>query len=192
MLEPFITVVGNVGAPPRTRVLASGAVVTDFRIASTPRRVDRATGAWSDGETIWFGVSCWRLLAENVASSLRTGDRVVVTGHLRAHTWKTELGEDRSGLEIAAQTVGFDLSRGKAVQERSVPITLTTDPGVRADPVTGVVLDEHDDLAPDDLVTGDPGADGPTPHDIGPGDPAIETPVADEVTRRRRGAVAAV
>ena len=67
MLEPFITVVGNVGAPPRTRVLASGAVVTDFRIASTPRRVDRATGAWSDGETIWFGVSCWRLLAENVA-----------------------------------------------------------------------------------------------------------------------------
>ena len=148
MLEPFITVVGNVGAPPRTRVLASGAVVTDFRIASTPRRVDKA-GAWSDGETIWFGVSCWRLLAENVASSLRTGDRVVVTGHLRAHTWKTEQGEERSGLEVAAQTVAFDLSRGRAVQERSVPLTVTTDPGVRADTLTGEVLGEPDpDLDP--------------------------------------------
>ena len=143
MLEPFITVVGNVGAPPRTRVLASGAVVTDFRIASTPRRVDRS-GAWPDGETIWFGVSCWRLLAENVASSLRTGDRVVVTGHLRAHTWKTELGEERSGLEVAAQTVAFDLSRGKVVQERSVPLTVTTDPGARADALPGEVLGEPD------------------------------------------------
>jgi single-strand DNA-binding protein len=142
--EPFITVVGNVGAPPRTRVVGSGAVVTDFRIASTPRRVDRATGAWSDGETIWFGVSCWRLLAEHVAASLRTGDRVVVTGHLRAHTWRTEQGEERSGLEVDAQTVGFDLSRGKAVQERTVPLTVTSDPGVRADPHTGVVLDEPD------------------------------------------------
>ena len=143
MLEPFVTAVGNVGAPPRTRVLASGAVVTDFRIASTPRRVDRATGQWSDGETIWFGVSCWRLLAENVASSLRTGDRVVVTGHLRAHTWKTEQGEERSGLEIDAQSVGFDLSRGKAVQERSVPLTITTDAGLRADRATGEMLDEQ-------------------------------------------------
>jgi single-strand DNA-binding protein len=142
--EPFITVVGNVGAPPRTRVVGSGAVVTDFRIASTPRRVDRATGAWSDGETIWFGVSCWKLLAEHVAASLRTGDRVVVTGHLRAHTWRTEQGEERSGLEVDAQTVGFDLSRGKAVQERTVPLTVTSDPGVRADPHTGVVLDEPD------------------------------------------------
>ena len=155
MLEPFITVIGNVGAPPRTRVLASGAVVTDFRIASTPRRVDRASGAWSDGETIWFGVSCWRLLAENVASSLRTGDRVVVTGRLRAHTWKTELGEERSGLEVDAQTVGFDLSRGKAVQERSVPLTVTTDPGVRADRLTGEVLDEPDE----DLL-------GPADHEV--------------------------
>ena len=144
MLEPFITVVGNVGAPPRTRVLASGAVVTDFRIASTPRRVDKATGAWSDGETIWFGVSCWRLLAENVAASLRTGDRVVVTGSLRAHTWKTEQGEERSGLEVDAQTVGFDLSRGRAVQERTVPLTVTSDPGGRGDVLHVEARDEPD------------------------------------------------
>jgi single-strand DNA-binding protein len=125
--EPFLTVVGHVGGPPRSRVLASGAVVTDFRIASTPRRVDRATGVWSDGETLWFGVSCWRQLAENVASCVRTGDRVVVTGHLRSHTWRTEQGEERSRLEVDAQTVAFDLSRGRVVQERTPPSSLAAD-----------------------------------------------------------------
>ena len=144
MHEPVITVVGNVGAPPRTRVVANGSVVTDFRIASTPRKVDKATGAWSDGETIWFGVSCWRLLAENVAASVKTGDRVVVTGRLLARSWKNELGEERSGLEIDAQAVGFDLARGKAVQERSVPVLVTSDPGARPvdEPVEEVEEDE--------------------------------------------------
>ena len=130
MQEPVITVSGNVGGMPRTRVVASGSVVTDFRIANTPRDVDKATGQWSDGQTVWFGVSCWRNLAENVAASVKTGDRVVVTGRLRAHTWKTEQGEERSSLEIKAQTIGFDLSRGKAVQERSVPLSMTVDPGL--------------------------------------------------------------
>lgn len=134
MHEPFISVVGHVGAPPRTRVLASGAVVTDFRIASTPRRLDRASGVWSDGETLWFGVSCWRQLAENVVSCVRTGDRVVVTGHLRAHTWRTEQGEERSRLEVDAQTVSFDLSRGRVVQERPVALDLVTDSGTPAEP----------------------------------------------------------
>lgn len=143
MLEPVITVAGNVGAMPRTRVVANGSVVTDFRIAHTPRKVDKATGAWSDGETIWFGVSCWRLLAENVAASVKTGDRVVVSGQLRAHSWKNELGEERSSLEIDARSVGFDLSRGKAVQERTTPLAVTTDPGDR--PVEEPVEEVDDD-----------------------------------------------
>jgi single-strand DNA-binding protein len=127
--EPHITVVGNLGAEPRTRVLANGAVVTDFRIAATPRKVDPATGVWSDRETMWFTVSCWKAMAEHCAVSLHKGDRVVVTGRLTASTWTTEEGEKRSALEVNATTVGFDLSRGKVVQERSVPLTVTSDPG---------------------------------------------------------------
>ena len=148
MQEPVITVSGNVGGTPRTRVVANGSVVTDFRIANTPRDVDKATGQWSDGQTVWFGVSCWRSLAENVAASVKTGDRVTVTGRLRAHTWRTEQGEERSSLEIKAQTIGFDLSRGKAVQERSLPLALTTDPGLP--PVEEPSDDDHEELYEDD------------------------------------------
>jgi len=150
--EPLITVVGNIGAPPRTRVVAGGSVVTDLRLASTPRKVDRATGAWSDGETIWFGVSCWRLLAENVAASVKVGDRVVVTGTLSARTYKNELGEERSSLEVAARTVGFDLSRGKAVQERSTPLSVTSDPGYPAPDARELEEDDHDTVPEEDLT----------------------------------------
>ena len=128
MQEPHITVTGHVGADPRTRVLASGAVVTDVRIASTPRIQDRE-GGWSDGDTMWFGVSCWRALAENVAASVHKGDKVVVSGRVKVSTWKTDLGEQRSGLEIISPVVGFDLSRGTAVLHRNPPLTVTTDPG---------------------------------------------------------------
>jgi single-strand DNA-binding protein len=146
--EPHITVTGNVGAEPRTRVLAGGAVVTDFRIASTPRLLDKDTDAWKDGETMWFGVSCWRALAENVAASLHKGDRVVVSGRLKVSTWVTDKGEPRSGLEIISPVVGFDLSRGTAVLHKNPPLTVATDPGYPGlvDLDTGEVLeDDRDD-----------------------------------------------
>ena len=149
MQEALITVAGNVGAVPRTRVVAGGAVVTDFRIAHTPRKLDKATGVWSDQPTLWFGVSCWRALAENVAASVKTGDRVVVSGRLRAHVWKNEQGEERSGLEIEAQSIGFDLSRGKAVLERTTPLAVTSDPGQRP------VDEPSDELDDDDVSLGD-------------------------------------
>ena len=147
MQEPHITVTGNVGAEPRTRVLAGGAVVTDFRIASTPRLLDKDTDAWKDGETMWFGVSCWRALAENVAASLHKGDRVVVSGRLKVSTWVTDKGEQRSGLEIISPVVGFDLSRGTAVLHKSPPLTVATDPGYPGpvDEDTGEVLEDDRD-----------------------------------------------
>lgn len=151
MQEPFITVTGHVGAPPRMRVLASGAVVTDFRVASTPRNLDKTTGVWSDGETMWFGVSCWRALAENVAASVHKGDKVVVSGRLTVSTWTTEKGEQRSGLEIVNPTVGFDLSRGTAVLHKNPPLIITTDPGYPVDTATGEVLEDPDRGDDDDL-----------------------------------------
>ncbi len=44
MHEPLTTVVGNVARVPKLRNVASGAFVADFRVASTPRRLDKGTG----------------------------------------------------------------------------------------------------------------------------------------------------
>lgn len=118
MLEPQITLTGNVGSAPKLRVLPSGASVANFRLACTPRRQDRASGEWSDGATLWFGVTCWKTMAENAVQSLRTGDRVVVTGRLALHTWSGDDGAERTSHEIEASSLGVDLSRTKVVVER--------------------------------------------------------------------------
>ncbi|MCU1672170.1 MAG: single-strand binding protein [Frankiales bacterium] len=150
MHEPQITITGNVAWPPRLRTLAGGTVVADFRVASTPRRFDKSTGTWSDLETTWFGITCWRGLAENAAASLKKGDRVVVTGSLVTRTWKNDAGETRTGLEIDAAAVGMDLSRGPVTQERPVraerssePLESAWDGAPPADPLTGELVPEQ-------------------------------------------------
>ncbi|MDP9433718.1 MAG: single-stranded DNA-binding protein [Actinomycetota bacterium] len=119
MHEPLITVIGNVGVVPVLRTVANGTSVAGFRIASTRRQQDRETGEWSDGETLWFGVTCWRTLAQHCAESLRKGDRVVVHGRLVGRSWRTDNGEERTGMEIDAITVGYDLTRTAAAPLRS-------------------------------------------------------------------------
>lgn len=141
MHEPVITVVGNLGREPRQRAVASGAIVADFRVASTPRRFDKVSNSWSDGGTTWFGVTCWRALAEHCAQSLKKGDRVIVTGKLTTKTWVNDQGEERSSLEIEATAVGFDLTRGPAVQQR-VPRSSDLEPVGSDDQVEPVGADE--------------------------------------------------
>ena len=148
MHEPLITVVGNVAGPPRQRSTPNGVSVADFRIAATPRRQDRATEAWSDGETMWFGVTAWRALAEHCAASLKKGDRVVVTGRLTTRSWQTDGGERRSALEVEASTVGLDLSRGTAAYVKPATLVVGEDPWIssgRVDAETGEVLREEPD-----------------------------------------------
>ncbi len=155
MHEPLITVVGNVAGPPRQRTTPAGHAVADFRIAATPRRHDKATDTWADGETIWFGVTTWRALADHCAASLKKGDRVVVTGRLSTRSWEVEGGERRSGLEVDATTVGLDLARGSAAYVRPPVLVTDQDPWVssgQVDGETGEVLveelDEHEPGAP--------------------------------------------
>ena len=149
MHEPLITVTGNVAVVPALRELGSGTRVASFRLAHTPRRQDKATGEWSDGTTLWFGVTCWRSLAEHSAQSLKPGDRVVVSGRLSARTWTTTDGEERSGLEIDAASVGFDLTRTAAAVVRPAPLTLTRDPGAE---VSGPPPEELGDEEPAEEV----------------------------------------
>jgi single-strand DNA-binding protein len=109
-----VMITGNVVTPPSLRCTRDGTLVTGFRIASTPRRLDRASGQWKDGETLFLSVSCWRSLAENVATSLTKGDAVLVCGRLVSRSYDTSAGERRTSIEIEATSVGPDLTRGVA------------------------------------------------------------------------------
>jgi len=138
--EPLITVVGNVGQAPVLRAVAGGTPVASFRVAATPRKQDKTTEEWNDGETLWFGVSAWRRLGEHCASSLKVGDRVVITGLLTLRTWKSDDGKEHPGLQLEATNVGLDLSRVSAVSFKP-PTRKGAEDEPAVDRVTGELLE---------------------------------------------------
>jgi single-strand DNA-binding protein len=60
-------------------------------------------------QTDFFNVNAWRSVAVNVAESLTTGARVLVTGRLQSRKWETEDGSKRSTVEIEAEEVAASL-----------------------------------------------------------------------------------
>ena len=126
MFDTYVTIVGNVlTAPEWRRTTQSGTLVTNFKVASTARRLDRESGRWVDGNSLRVRVNCWRKLAEGVASSVMTGDPVVVVGRMYTRDWVDDAGNHRTMYEMEAVAVGHDLSRGRGRFARNRP-TMTT------------------------------------------------------------------
>ena len=115
-----ITFIGNLTDDPELRFTPSGAAVAKFRVASTPRFLDRQTNEWKDGEPLFLTCNVWRQAAENVAESLQRGARVIVTGRLRQRSYETREGEKRSVMELEVDEIGPSLRYATAkVQKMS-------------------------------------------------------------------------
>ncbi len=115
-----ITVIGNLTDDPELRFTPSGAAVAKFRVASTPRFMDRATNEWKDGEPVFLSCTVWRQAAENVAESLQRGARVIVSGRLRQRSYETKEGEKRTVMELEVDEIGPSLRYATAkVQKMS-------------------------------------------------------------------------
>ena len=114
-----ITVVGNLVADPELRFTPAGQPVATFRIASTPRVMDRQTNEWRDGDSLFLTCNVWRQAAENVAESLQRGMRVVVMGRLHQRSYETREGEKRTVFEIEVDEVGPSLRNASAKVTRS-------------------------------------------------------------------------
>jgi len=107
--ETVITVVGNLTDDPELRFTPSGAAVAKFRVASTPRTLDRQSGEWKDGEPLFLACNIWRDAAEHVAESLQRGSRVIVQGRLRQRSYETREGEKRTVYELEVDEIGPSL-----------------------------------------------------------------------------------
>src|ERR687889_1585410 len=118
--DTTITVVGNLTDDPELRFTPSGAAVAKFRVASTPRFLDRQSGEWKDGEPLFLACNIWRDAAEHVAESLQRGTRVIVQGRLRQRSYETREGEKRTVYELEVDEIGPSLRYATAkVQKMS-------------------------------------------------------------------------
>ncbi|CAN7393317.1 single-stranded DNA-binding protein [Arthrobacter sp. LjRoot78] len=108
-----MTVRGFVATEIKTSTTPGGVPTASFRLGSTDRRYDQASGTWVDGNTNWFTVQGYRQLAGNMACSIKKGQRVIIVGRLKMRSWEKE-GRIYHSAEIDAESVGHDLMWGSA------------------------------------------------------------------------------
>jgi single-strand DNA-binding protein len=117
MSEINVSINGNVVGEPVMVPTKTGVAMCSLRVAVNSRKFDKVAMSWLDGDTTYFNVTSWRGLAENVGSSVKKGDPVLVVGKLRVREWSKD---EKSGtsVEIEAASIGHDLSRGSSAFTR--------------------------------------------------------------------------
>ena len=126
-----ITIVGNVTRDPELRFTPNGQAQARLGVAVNRRWQDRSSGEWQE-KTSFFDVVCWADMAENAASSLKKGARVIVTGRLEQRSYETKEGDNpvkRSVVEIIADEVGPSLRWATAQVEKTQRRTGEGGPG---------------------------------------------------------------
>src|ERR1700678_903289 len=103
-----VSVVGNLTREPELRFTPTGQATATFGMAVNRTWTDRQSQEKRES-TSFFDVVCWGTLAENAATSLSRGTRVVVTGRLDQRSWETQEGDKRSKVEITADDLAPSL-----------------------------------------------------------------------------------
>jgi single-strand DNA-binding protein len=129
-----ITITGNLVDDPELRFTPAGQPVAKFRVASTPRYLDKTTNEWKDGDSLFLTCNVWRQAAENAAETLRRGMRVIVAGRLRQRSYETKEGEKRTVYEVEVDDVGPSLRNASAKVTKAARSGPGDGPGAGARP----------------------------------------------------------
>jgi single-strand DNA-binding protein len=116
---PFYTA-ANLTRDPELRNTVDRKSVARLSLAVTPHR--REQGAWVDGTTTFLDATVWGDQAENVAKSLHTGDRVIVTGRVETRVYTptkgANAGQEVRKLEVLVDEIGPSLRWAEANVQR--------------------------------------------------------------------------
>lgn len=107
MAESSIVLVGNLTRDPELKFLNSGLATVKFSLAVNRKFKDNR--GEEKEQTSYFDCSALGSIAENIATSLKKGERAIVQGRLEQRTWDTPDGEKRSAVEVKVEACGADL-----------------------------------------------------------------------------------
>ena len=112
-MSSTITIVGNVTRDPELKFLNNGSAACKFSVAVNRKRKDK------EDEVSFFTCDAYGEIAENCATSLTKGTRVVVHGSLVQRDWEKDDGTKAYVTEIRVEAVGPDLRFATALVTKS-------------------------------------------------------------------------
>jgi len=122
-----VIIIGNLIRDPEMRFTPGGTAVTNFTVATTNKiaksRTPECPDGWKEGyggstweQTIFWGVTAWKGLAESVNEHLAKGRQVYIegtmsgagdSGRLAPRIWTGNDGTAHASFEITAREVKF-------------------------------------------------------------------------------------
>jgi single-strand DNA-binding protein len=102
-----LTLLGNLARDPETKYTNEGLAITDLRVAVNRRWKGKEGNDMENVE--FFNITTWNKLAENCASDLKKGDRVIVSGRLNHRSFDTKDGKKINIMNIIADVVAASL-----------------------------------------------------------------------------------
>lgn len=98
-----VILIGNLGADPDIRRLASGDPVANLRVATSESWRDKTSGERKE-RTEWHSVVIFNEHLVKVAENyLRKGSKVYLEGSLQTRKWQDQSGQDKYSTEIVLQ-----------------------------------------------------------------------------------------
>jgi len=98
---------GNLGADPEIFYGSGGDPVATFNLAF--RSSKKKSG--------WIKVTCFGRLAEVASQYLHKGARIAVVGTLDQNKWKSDKGNQRSSIQLIANSIEFIKTDGRGFDE---------------------------------------------------------------------------
>lgn len=115
-----VTLIGNLGADPETRVSPGGEAICNLRIATTESWKDKQTGEKKES-TEWHRVGFYGKLAEIAGQYLKKGSQVYIEGSLRTRKWQDKTGQDRYTTEIRGDVMKMLGGKPEGQQQSEAP-----------------------------------------------------------------------
>lgn len=122
-----IGLVGNLTRDPELKFTNEGVAICDFGLAVNRKWTDKEGGETENVD--FFNISCWNDMAENCASSLKKGDRVLISGHMNLRSWENKEGKKFNIINITADIIAASLEFSKIVYDKEEADFIREDEG---------------------------------------------------------------
>ena len=99
-----ISIIGNLGKAPETKITDNGTLMASFSIASN---TFRKTSEGKEQKTDWFRVIAFGRQAETLAQYVKKGTGLAVQGRLTFNPWVDRDGNPQAGADIILQEFQF-------------------------------------------------------------------------------------
>lgn len=99
-----VTVLGRAGSEVEVKFLPSGKAVANLSLACTPSK--KTEDGWEDLDTLWFQVSTFSYV-DSLVETVEKGDLITVTGRLSIRSYTNKSGEEKTVMNIDAQSVAL-------------------------------------------------------------------------------------